>query len=118
MSTLVVLAFPNETGAQEVLTVINHLQRQRLITLDDAATVVRGQDGKPTVKQATSLVGEGASSGAVGGMPFFGFLSFMPLVAMAIGAVVDALNAKVSDVGIDERFIRDVQEKIKPGQSG
>ena len=56
--------------------------------------------------------------GAFGGMPFFGFLSFMPLLGMAIGAVVDALNGNFTDVGIDDRFIRDVQEKIKPGQSG
>lgn len=118
MSTLVVLTFPNETGAQDVLTVIGDLQRQHLITLDDAATVVRGQDGEPTVTQATNLVSEGASGGAVVGMPFFGFLSFMPLLGMAVDAVAGALNGKFTDVGIDKRFIRDVQEKIKPGQSG
>ena len=67
MSTLVVLAFQTESGAQDVLTVINDLQRQHLITLEDAATVVRGQDGKPKVKQATSLVGEGAWGGAFWG---------------------------------------------------
>jgi uncharacterized membrane protein len=118
MSTLVVLAFPTESGAQDVLNVINDLQRQHLITLDDAATVVRDQDGKPRVKQATSLVGEGASDGVFGGMHFFGFLSFMPLLGMAVGAVADALHGKSTDVGIDERFIRDVRQKIKPGESG
>src|SRR4029078_10504155 len=29
----------------------------------------------------------------------------------------DALNRNLTDVGIDDRFIRDVQDKIKPGQS-
>jgi uncharacterized membrane protein len=118
MSTLVVLAFQNETGAQDVLTVINDLQRQHLITLDDAATVVRGQDGRPRVKQATALVGEGTSGGASGGMPFFGFLSFVNFLDIAIGAVAGALTGKVTNAGIDDRFIREVQEKIKPGQSG
>jgi uncharacterized membrane protein len=118
MSTLVVLAFPTETGAQEVLAVINDLQRQHLITLDDAATVVHGHDGKPRVKQATTLVDGGASGGAFGGTPFFGFLFFMPFLATAIGAIADALAGKFTEVGIDHRFIRDVQQKIKPGQSG
>jgi uncharacterized membrane protein len=118
MSTLVVLAFPNETGAQDVLAVIEDLQQQHLITLDDAATVVRGQDGKPRVKQATTLVSEGGSGGDSRGMPFFGFLSFVHFLGMAIDAVTGAPNGKSTNVGIDDRFIRDVQEKIKPGQSG
>ena len=48
MSTLVVLAFPTDDGAQDVLDVIGDLQRQQLITLEDAATLRFGSDGKPT----------------------------------------------------------------------
>jgi uncharacterized membrane protein len=33
------------------------LQKEHLITLEDATIVVRDQDGKPKVKQVTSLVG-------------------------------------------------------------
>jgi hypothetical protein len=51
-------------------------------------------------------------------MPFFGFLSFMPFLGMAIGAVAGTLTGKFTDAGIDDRFIRDVQGKIKPLQSG
>jgi uncharacterized membrane protein len=117
MSTLVVLAFPNESGAEDVLTVIHDLQRQQLITLDDAATVVRDQHGKPQVKQAKSLVGEGAWGGALWGL-LFGLLFFVPFLGLAIGAAAGALMAKFTDVGIDDQFIREVQEKIKAGQSG
>jgi uncharacterized membrane protein len=117
MSTLVVLAFPTETGAQDVLTVINDLQRKHLIALDDVATVVRGQDGKARVRQANGLVGDGAWRGAFGGM-FFGFLFFMPLLGMALGTLAGALLGKFNAVGIDDRFIREVQQKIKPGHSG
>jgi uncharacterized membrane protein len=117
MSTLVVLAFPTESGAEDVLTVIEDLQRQQLITLDDAATVVRDRHGKPQVKQAKSLVGEGAWGGAFWGL-LFGFLFFVPFLGLAIGAAAGALMAKFTDVGIDDQFIREVQEKIKAGQSG
>ena len=37
MSTLVVLAFQTERGAQDVLTVIDDMQKQKLIALADAA---------------------------------------------------------------------------------
>jgi uncharacterized membrane protein len=117
MSTLVVLAFPTENGAEDVLTVIQDLQRQQLITLEDAATVVRDQHGKPKVKQAKSLVGEGAWGGAFWGL-LFGFLFFVPFLGLAIGAAAGALMAKFTDVGIDDHFIREVQDKIKAGQSG
>jgi uncharacterized membrane protein len=117
MSTLVVLAFPSESGAQEVLGVVKDLQRHNLIAIDDAATVVRGQDGKPRVQQATGLVGPGALGGAFWGF-LFGLIFFVPFLGMAIGAAAGALMGKFTDVGIDDRFIREVQEKIKPGQSG
>jgi uncharacterized membrane protein len=116
VSTLVVLAFPTESGAQQVLTAVDDLQRQRLITLDDAATVVRGQDGKPKVKQATSLVGAGAWGGAFWGM-LLGLLFFVPFLGLAIGAVTGALVGKFTDVGIDDTFIREVEQKVQPGTS-
>jgi uncharacterized membrane protein len=116
VSSLVVLAFPTESGAQQVLDVVGDLQRQQLITLEDAATVVRGPDGKPKVKQANSLVGAGAWGGAFWGM-LIGLLFFMPWLGLAIGAVTGALTAKFADIGIDDGFIRDVGQKIQPGQS-
>src|SRR4029453_1651436 len=100
MSTLVVLAFPTEGGAQQVLGVVQDLQRQQLITLDDAATVVRGMDGKPRVRQSTSLVGAGAWGGAFWGM-LIGLLFFAPWLVLALGAVTGALMGKFTDIGID-----------------
>ena len=116
MSDLVVLAFADETGAERVLGVVKELQRQDLIVLDDAATLVRGRDGKPKVKQVTSMVGAGALGGAVWGM-LFGLLFFVPFFGLAFGAVFGALTAKVTDIGIDDAFIKEVQEQIQPGTS-
>jgi uncharacterized membrane protein len=116
VSTLVVLAFPTQEGAQQVLGVVGDLQRQQLIALDDAATVTRGGDGKPKVKQASSLVGAGALGGAFWGM-LIGLLFFMPWLGLAVGAVTGALAGKFTDIGIDDNFIREVGQKIQPGTS-
>jgi uncharacterized membrane protein len=116
VSTLVVLAFPTQQGAQQVLGVVGDLQRQQLIALDDAATVTRGGDGKPKVKQASSLVGAGAFGGAFWGM-LIGLLFFMPWLGLAVGAVTGALAGKFTDIGIDDNFIREVGQKIQPGTS-
>ena len=63
MSELVVFALDTETGAQEMADTVKGLQKKHLITLEDAAVVVRRQDGKVKVKQANDLVGSGALGG-------------------------------------------------------
>lgn len=116
MSELIVLAFKTETGAQDMASEIQKLQKQHLITLEDAAIVVRKGDGKPKVKQATSLVGAGALGGAFWGM-LIGMLFFMPWLGMAVGAVTGAISGKFADIGIDDNFIKEVSNSIEPGHS-
>jgi len=116
MTTLVVLTFNNEIGAEQVRDKLVGLQESQLIRVSDAAVVVRRQDGKVKVKQAVSLVGAGALGGAFWGM-FIGLLFFVPWLGLAIGAVTGALGGALSDTGVDDKFIKEVAAKIKPGQS-
>jgi uncharacterized membrane protein len=116
MSEIIVLAFPEQHGAERVLAEIGRLQREKLIVVDDAATVVRGTDGKPKIKQATSLVGPGALGGAFWGM-LIGLLFFVPFLGLAVGAITGALAGKFTDYGIDDTFIKEVSQSIEPGQS-
>jgi uncharacterized membrane protein len=116
MSELFVLAFDTETGASEMLDTIGRLQKEELITLEDAAVVVRPQKGKPKVKQAQSLVGAGALGGAFWGM-LIGLLFFAPWLGLVAGAVGGAIGGKLTDIGIDDKFIKEVGETIEPGHS-
>ena len=116
MSDLIVLAFDNEGGALEMRDKLLGLQKQKLIELEDAAVVIRGQDGKAKVKQATSLVGEGALGGAFWGM-LIGLIFFMPWLGLAIGAMSGALGGAMSDIGVDDKFIKEVSDTIEPGHS-
>lgn len=116
MSTLVVLAFKDETSAEQMRDKLAALQKQQLISLSDAAVVVRKQDGKVKVKQAVSLVGAGALGGAFWGM-LIGLLFWMPWLGLAIGAAAGAVGGALTDVGVDDKFIKEVGEKIQPGQS-
>ena len=116
MSELIVFAFQNENGAARMGEEIKSLQKQQLITLSDAATVVRKEDGKVKVKQANDLVGPGALGGAFWGM-LIGMLFMMPWLGLAIGTVTGAIAGKVTDIGIDDDFIKEVGATIQPGQS-
>ena len=116
MSDLVVLAFDTETGAAEMRDDLLRLQKQKIIELEDAAVVVRKQDGKVKVKQATSLVGEGALGGAFWGL-LIGLIFWMPWLGVAFGALGGALGGALSDTGIDDKFIKQVGDTVEPGHS-
>lgn len=85
-SELIVLAFKNETDALSMRDTLIRMQKMQLITLHDAAVVIRRQDGKTETKQVTSLTGAGALGGAFWGM-LIGLLFWMPWLGLAIGAV-------------------------------
>jgi|SRR5215472_4766320 len=117
MATLSAIEFPTPDGADRALTILQDLQKQRLITLHDAAVVTWPADKKqPKTRQANSLVGAGALGGMFWGM-LFGLLFFVPILGMAIGAGIGALTGALTDVGIDDKFIDQVRSKVKPGTS-
>lgn len=117
MSELIVFAFSNDKGASEMDEAIKKLQKEQLITLEDAAIVIRKQDGKVKVKQAMNLVGAGTLGGAFWGM-LIGLLFFAPWLGLAVGAITGAITGKLTDYGIDDDFIHEVAETIEPGGSG
>ena len=116
MANLVVLAFKDEGGADRMSDRMKLLQAEHLISLEDAAVVVRQQDGKVKVKQAVSLVGAGALGGAFWGM-LIGLLFFVPWLGLVIGAASGALGGALGDVGVDDKFIKEVGNTIEPGHS-
>ncbi len=116
MSDLVVVAFDNETDAEKLQTEMKRLQKEHLVTLEDAAVVVRKMDGKVKVKQSTNLVGAGALGGAFWGL-LIGLLLRVMWWGFAIGTVIGAIRGKFKDIGVDDRFIKEVGETIEPGHS-
>jgi uncharacterized membrane protein len=116
MADLIVFAFDTEGGAAEMRDALIKMQKQQLVELEDAAVVVRRQDGKVKVKQVTSLAGAGALGGAFWGM-LIGLLFFAPWLGLAVGAVTGALAGSLTDIGVDDKFIKEVGETIEPGHS-
>lgn len=116
MSSLVVLAFDDMDSAERMREKMYDFQRRELITLDDAAVVVRKENGRAKVKQAHSLVGAGALGGAFWGM-LIGLLFFAPWAGLLAGAAAGAVSGKLGDIGVDDSFIEEVGDTIEPGHS-
>lgn len=116
MSNLFVLKCADEATAENILGTLKSLNKQHLITVDDAAVVTLKANGKPKIRQENDLVGAGALGGAFWGM-LIGLLFLSPLLGAAIGAGMGAMAGKLSDVGIDDDFIKEVGSAIHPGES-
>ena len=116
MANLIVFAFDNETEAERMRDTLVDMQKQEIISLQDAAVVIRKQDGKVKVNQAQSLVGVGALGGSFWGL-LIGLLFLAPWLGLAIGAATGAVAGKFTDTGVDDKFIKEVGENIEPGHS-
>jgi uncharacterized membrane protein len=121
MSNLFVVTFDTENGADRLITALGDWQKQKLIKIDDAATVVKKADGKIKTKHADNLVGSGAKKGAIiGGV--IGIVFLNPAAGAAAGSAVGAVvgrrqTKKRAQVGIDDKFIKEVASSVKPGGS-
>lgn len=116
MSNLIVVAYPDEYRAAEVLASLRRLNKEYLIDLDDACYVTKDARGKIKLHQNTSLTGAGAAWGGMWGM-LIGLLFFVPFIGLAIGAGVGALSGKLADYGIDDKFAKQIAETMQPNTS-
>ena len=119
MSDLIAIGFNDEFKADEVLIELRKLEREYLIDLEDAAIVVHGKDGKVKIKQTQELVTSGAFMGGFWGL-LLGFIFFHPILALfgaAAGATAGAISGALTDIGIDDNFIREIGDTIRPGTS-
>jgi uncharacterized membrane protein len=117
MTTLTAWAFPGADDAETAVERLQALQAEAAISIDDAA-VVSWQTGKkkPKTRQLHNTTGEGALSGAFWGM-FLGLIFLVPFLGAALGAALGAWSTAIIDMGISDKFIDDVKQKVTPGTS-
>jgi uncharacterized membrane protein len=115
MSDLVAIAYPNLETAREVVQNVGEAQKAHIIDLDDLVIAEHRLDGTIKLHQP-SLAGVGATGGALWG-GLIGLIFLAPLVGMAIGAASGAMAGKLSDTGVDDKFMKDLGTKLEPGSA-
>jgi uncharacterized membrane protein len=117
MSDLIFIAFPSEQKAEEVREKILEMQKEYLIELGDAVVAVKDDKGRVKLNQLLNTTAAGALSGAIWGT-LIGLIFLAPLVGTAIGAASGALGGKLTDVGINDQFMKDAASALQPGAAG
>jgi len=116
MSTLVVVGYDEPYRADEVLLKLRKLQRDYLLDLEDAAVAIKDQQGKVKLHQTANLTAAGAISGGFWGA-LIGLIFLNPLLGWAVGATTGAVSGALTDVGINDNFMKELAATMTPNSS-
>ena len=115
MSDLVVIAFPTEAKAEEVRQKLLSMQKEYLLELGDAVVAAKDDKGHVKLHQMINTTASGAVGGAFWGS-LIGLIFLMPLAGAALGAASGAVGGALTDVGINDKFMKETAAAIKPGR--
>ena len=116
MSTLVAIAYDDPYRAEDVRLMLRKMQRDYLLDLDDAVVAVKDDKGRIRLDQPHNLTGAGAVGGGFWGA-LIGLLFMAPLLGMAVGAAAGAISGALTDVGLNDTFMKDLAATLKPRSS-
>ena len=116
MSDLIVIAFDEENTAFAMRAELAKLQKEYLIEMEDVVVVTKDDKGKVKLHQAQNLTALGAVSGGFWGA-MIGLIFLNPLLGAAVGAGAGALSGALTDIGINNDFMKDMAASFKPGCS-
>ncbi len=116
MSKFVAIAYDDPYKALEVRLELIKAQKEYLIDLEDAVVVVKDENGKIKLHQAVNLTAAGAISGGFWGT-LIGMIFLNPLLGMAAGASAGAISGALTDVGINNDFMKKLSEKLQANTS-
>ena len=116
MATFVAIQYDTQEKAEEVRKKLATLQRDYLIDLEDAVVATKDEKGKIRLHQPLNLTAAGAVSGGLWGS-LIGLLFLNPLLGAAVGAGAGAVTGALTDVGIDDKFMKELAEGLQENSS-
>jgi uncharacterized membrane protein len=112
MSDLIAIVYPSETKAEEVRQRLLDLQKEYLIQVGDAVIATKTKEGKVKLNQLVNTTLAGAASGSFWGL-LIGVLFLNPLLGVAVGAASGAMGGALTDVGINDDFIKELADSLQ-----
>jgi uncharacterized membrane protein len=116
MSDLVAIIYPNEQKAEDVRQRLLKLQKEYLLSIDDAVIAVKTDSGQIKLNQLVNTTVTGLASGSFWGL-LVGAIFLNPLLGVAIGAASGALSGVLADYGINDAFMKELSGNIQPGNA-
>jgi uncharacterized membrane protein len=116
MSDLIAIVYPSEAKAEDVRQRLLKLQKEYLISINDAVIAVKTNEGNIKLNQLVNTTAMGAMAGSFWGL-LIGVLFLNPILGVAVGAASGALGGALTDFGIDDAFMKDLSASIQAGNA-
>ncbi|MDM9625599.1 DUF1269 domain-containing protein [Rhizobium sp. S152] len=116
MSDLIAIVYPTEAKAEDVRQRLFSLQKEYLIKMGDAVIATKTEAGKIKLNQMVNTTAAGAASGSFWGL-LIGVLFLNPLLGVAVGAASGAIGGALTDVGINDAFMKELANNLQPGNA-
>jgi uncharacterized membrane protein len=108
MSNLFVVGYDEPHKAEEVRLKLQKLQSECLLDLEDVVVAIKNEEGKVKLHQASNLFAEDAV--------FKGFCGSLTSLIF-LNAVAGAGSGALTDVGINDHFMKELAATLIPGSS-
>ena len=114
---LIVLTFEDEAHAESLYEKLKELKKKKILNLDDAVFVNKGEDGKYKIHEKMHHEKRsGTAKGAVFGV-LIGWMLGGPVLGLAGGAIVGRMIGKRVDMGIDKGTIESISNHLDAGKT-
>jgi uncharacterized membrane protein len=117
MANVHALLFEEMNGADNFYAALESMAEEGMVTIVDAVIAVRNIGKEVEVRQMTDKkTGRYAAGG--GGVGFLaGMLLGGPILGLAAGAGIGAITARMKDEGLDDDFVKNIVDGIRPETS-
>lgn len=118
-ATMLAIRFDHPLKAQECLIAMLRVAGEGVVRIEDAAIVDKDDNGRIRLRQSKDIsAGQGATSGGLYGS-LIGIIGgpIGMIAGGALGAAAGGLWGKLRDIGIDDDHMKDMGERILPGEN-
>lgn len=115
---MLVVSFPGEGTADEVLSALRGLRSEDVIDLESSAVIVRRENDKVSIRENKDYnAQQGALVGAAGGLLLGALLGKGAIKGAIVGAGAGAVSGEFIDMGLDDAFLKEVADGLAAGHS-
>jgi len=116
MSKLVVIAYDTPNKAGDVRSRLRKLQNEQVIDLEEVLVAVKDEEGEVSLLHTYKPVATGAGKGGFWNT-LVGLVLMNPVLGMSTARGSNAVSNALTEVGIDEDFMRDLTATFRNGSS-
>lgn len=115
---MLVVSFPGEGTADEVLTALRALESEATVDLDSSAVIVHRENDKVSIRESKDYnAQQGALVGAAGGLLLGALFGKGAIKGAILGAGAGAVSGEFIDMGLDDDFLKGVGDQLAQGHS-